>query len=93
MKTKKRTNTFRRPFDLLVMWFKFRKHPCYIGGGEFDHDLEVQSDCDGDGIYTMSYDWVECSACGATHNEDATAPECPEDFWDDCSEDFYESHT
>ncbi len=89
----KTTNTFKRYFDLFVMWFKFRKHPCYVGSGEFDHDLYVVHESQGDGMYEMSYQYLECGTCGATHDEDATVPESPEGFWDDCSEDFHELHT
>lgn len=59
----------------IILWFRYRKHPCYIGGGEFDHDLVEMQDTQGDGIYSESYHWAECSVCGATHDEDTTVPE------------------
>lgn len=93
MKTKKTTNTLKRPFDLLVMWFKFRRHPCYIGNGEFDHELEVVNDSFDHEFGTEVIQYMQCGTCGATHDEDASIPESPEGFWDDSSEDFYELHT
>ncbi len=73
-----------RLIDRFVIWWKYKKHPCYIGNGEFDHDLESHQDEQGDGIYTMTYSWVECATCGATHDDDAEIPECPEYYFDDC---------
>ena len=72
-----------RLIDRLVMWFWGFSHPCRIGYKKYDHDLEAHQDEDGDGIYTMTYSWLQCSRCGATHNEDAEIPECPEDYFDD----------
>lgn len=69
MKTKKTTNTFKRPFNLLVMWFKFRKHPCYMGGGEFDHDWKYIDDSFDHEYGTHSAYHYECRTCGEDNDE------------------------
>jgi len=48
----------------LLLWFKYRKHSCYIGDGDFDHDWELIDDSfDHDyGVEFIQYE--RCFACG-----------------------------
>jgi len=46
-----------------IFWIKYRNHPCYLGGGEFDHDWVNRCDSDGYEIYTTTYFWRECRNC------------------------------
>ncbi len=67
-------------YGKVISWLKYRNHPCYLGFKDgFDHDLESHQDSYGDGVFTMSYSWVECARCGATHEDDPKIPEFPED--------------
>ena len=62
-------------FKYFKLWIKYRKHPCYIGNGEFDHTLVEEWDEQGAGIYTATYCIVFCEICGATCDEDVDVPE------------------
>jgi len=66
MKTEKRTNTFKRPFDLLVMWLRMIKakitrcEPCTYKT-RHGHDFEVLKVQRMSGIPVIFY---KCSECG-----------------------------
>ena len=83
MKTE-RTKAYLSPFNVFVRWLKYRKHPCYIGGGEFDHTLEVVDDSYDHDFGCEQIQYMQCEICGATHDEDATIPESPDGYFDDC---------
>lgn len=54
----------------LIMWFKYRKHPCYVGNGEFDHDLEFIDESFDHEYGTETIHYMQCSACGQTGDVD-----------------------
>jgi hypothetical protein len=48
----------------LLLWLEYRKHPCYIGSGEFDHDWEFVDDSF-DHEYGVEFIHFErCLVCG-----------------------------
>ena len=72
MNFQKTRRWFERLLDRFVMWGYSKKHPCYIGHGEYDHDWEYHSDWYGDpdvigGTVDCSH-W-ECSTCGLIDDE------------------------
>jgi len=85
-KAKENRKWWKRLFDRLVMWWTYRSHPCYLGGGEFDHDLEVCDDSFDHEYGTERIQYMQCAVCGATHDEDAEIPEAPDDYFDDCDD-------
>ena len=39
---------------------------CGDGTPDEDHDWELKTDTQGDGMYTQQYHWLECCQCGKT---------------------------
>lgn len=64
-----------------ILWFKNHKHPCYIGCGEFDHDLECVDESFDHEFGCEQILYMACITCGATHEEDADIPENPYDYY------------
>lgn len=71
-----------RIVERLKMWFKHRSNPCYIGNGEFDHDLVcIDASFDHEfGTETVFY--MECKICGYTSEEDPAIGD-PIDYYGD----------
>ena len=70
-------------FKRIYLWFKYRKHPCYVGKGEFDHTLEVFDDSCDHGLFgSEPLQYMSCVVCGATNDEDTEIPETPEGWFD-----------
>jgi hypothetical protein len=65
----------------IIMWFKFRNHPCYIGKGEFDHTLEAINDSFDHDLGCETIEYLQCEVCGATHDEDSSIPEDINDYF------------
>lgn len=74
----------KRPIvERLVMWWRYRNHPCYMGNGEFDHELNWVDDSFDHEYGTEQIQYMQCTACGATHDEDSEIPEAAQDYFSD----------
>lgn len=47
-------------------------HPCGVGTPEVDHDKMPMIDDQGEGVWNMSWTWIECAVCGMTWEDDGS---------------------